>query len=100
MPEPFRRYSILDQIVFSTDEEEVMGIRKEVQLVKPPDGPIELRVCYYTRRRNPDGTEWWGLSPRPLTFSPHEAGIVSEAINHLSEKYYLLRTAIKLEDGE
>ena len=94
MPPEYRKYKVLDEYVFSTDAEEQKGFHKAVQLVKPVDGPVEIRVCYYTRRTRNDGTEWWGLSPRPLAFSPEEADIVAKGISELAEKYMMIRSEI------
>ena len=95
MPPEYRQYKVLDEMVFSSSEEEKRGIYKAVQLVKPCDGQVEIRVCYYTRRRRNDGSEWWGLSPRPLAFAPEEAQVVAEGINELAEKYMMIKAVIK-----
>ena len=94
MPPDYRQYKVLDELVFSTSEEEQKGIHKAVQLVKPVDGPVEIRVCYYTRRRRNDGTEWWGLSPRPPHFRPEEAKVVADGINELAEKYTVIKDSL------
>ena len=90
-----RRYKVLDEVVFSTPDEEKKGISKAVQLVKPSDGPMEIRVCYYTRRTRNDGSEWWGLSPRPLAFKPEEATVVAEGIMDLANKYIIIKNEIR-----
>jgi hypothetical protein len=95
MPPEYRQYKVLDEMVFSSSEEEKRGVYKAVQLVKPCDGQIEIRVCYYTRRRRNDGSEWWGLSPRPLSFAPEVAQIVAEGISELAEKYMMIKSVIK-----
>ena len=93
MPPKYRQYLVLDEIVFSSSVEEAMGIHKAVQLVKPSDGPVEIRVCYYTRRRRNDGSEWWGLVPRPLHFQPEEAQQVADGILVLAKKYQVIKKA-------
>jgi hypothetical protein len=93
MPPDYRKYKVLDEIRFSSDMDDAIGIYKAVQLVTTNGGPVEIRVCYYTRRRRSDGSEWWGLSPRPLAFSPEEAKIVASAILELAEKYIVIKNA-------
>ena len=95
MTNDYRHYRVLDEVVLSSDEEEQMGIHKAVQLVKPADGRVEIRVCYYTRRRRNDGTEWWGLSPRPPHFAPEEAKVVADGITRLAEKYLVIRDSVQ-----
>jgi hypothetical protein len=90
VPPDYRQYKVLDEYIFSTEEERSKGIYKAVQLVKPADGPVEIRVCYYTRRRRNDGSEWWGLSPRPPHFLPEEAKKVAEGITELANKYTII----------
>jgi len=94
MPPEYRKYKVLDEHIFSTDEEMAKGIYKAVQMVKPMDGPVEIRVCYYTKRRRNDGTEWWGLSPRPPHFLPEEAQMVAEGITELADKYTSISDSI------
>jgi len=94
MPPEYRQYKVLDEFRLSSGEEERMGHYKAVQLVKPCDGPVEIRVCYYTRRRRNDGTEWWGLVPRPLSFAPEEAKVVADGIIQLAEKCLAIKQAI------
>ncbi len=94
MPPEYRRYKVLDEQIFSNADDEMKGIHKAVQLVKPKDGPVEIRVCYYTRRRRNDGSEWWGLSPRPLHFLPEEAQLVANGITELAEKYIMISDSI------
>ena len=95
MPPDYRQYKVLDEVTFSSPEDEQLGIHKAVQLVMPNGGPVEIRVCYYTRRRRSDGTEFWGLSPRPAVFPPEEAELVAKGIAELAEKYMLIKSAIK-----
>lgn len=94
MPPEYRKYKVLDEHIISTDAEMSKGIYKAVQMVKPADGSVEIRVCYYTKRRRNDGTEWWGLSPRPPHFLPEEAQKVAEGITELADKYALISDAI------
>jgi hypothetical protein len=95
MPPDYRKYKVLDEFVFSSSDEERMGFYKAVQLVKPADGSIEIRVCYYTKRRRNDGTEWWGLSPRPLHFRPDEAKMVADGITELARKYMVIKAEVQ-----
>ena len=90
MPPQYRHYRVLDEFVFSSEEDQRKGIYKAVQLVKPTDGPVEIRVCYYTKRRRGDGSEWWGLSPRPAHFLPEEAQSIAKGISELAEKFMLI----------
>lgn len=99
MPPDYRKYKVLDEHIFSSSEDERMGIYKAVQLVKPFDGPVEIRVCYYTKRRRNDGSEWWGLSPRPPYFLPEEAQKVAEGITELAEKYAVISDSISQESS-
>ncbi|MCK5252235.1 MAG: hypothetical protein KAQ96_04770 [Thermoplasmata archaeon] len=94
MPPEYRQYKVLDEFIFSAAEDEKKGIYKAVQLVKPVDGPVEIRVCYYTKRRRNDGSEWWGLSPRPPHFLPEEAKKVAEGITELAEKFILISDSV------
>lgn len=90
MPPQYRHYRVLDEVVLSSEEDDRRGIYRAVQLVKPSDGPVEIRVCYYTRRRRGDGSEWWGLSPRPPHFPPEEAQRIAQGISELAEKFMLI----------
>jgi hypothetical protein len=94
MPPEYRQYKVLDEFIFSSSDDEQKGIYKAVQLVKPVDGPVEIRVCYYTKRRRNDGSEWWGLSPRPPHFLPEEAQKVADGITELAEKYSVILDSI------
>ena len=94
MPPEYRKYRVLDEVIFSNGDDERKGIYKAVQLVKPIDGPVEIRVCYYTKRRRNDGSEWWGLSPRPPHFAPEEAQMVANGITELAEKYIMISDSI------
>ena len=94
MPPEYRKYKVLDEFEFSTPEDRKKGIYKAVQLVKPMDGSVEIRVCYYTKRKRGDGTEFWGLSPRPTHFRPEEAKVVAEGITGLAEKYINIKDSI------
>jgi hypothetical protein len=94
MPPDYRKYKVLDEFVFSSKEDEAKGIHKAVQMVKPIDGSIEIRVCYYTRRRRNDGTEWWGLAPRPAHFLPEEGKMVASGITELADKYIMIKGSI------
>ena len=89
-PPEYRHYRVLDEFVLSSEDDERRGIHRAVQLVKPPDGPLEIRVCYYTRRRKADGSEWWGLSPRPPHFPPDEARRIAQGIIELADKCKLI----------
>lgn len=95
MPPEFRKYQILDEHRFSSAVDDRMGIYKAVQLVRSDGGPVEIRVCYYTRRTRGDGSEWWGLSPRPLAFRPEEAQVVAKGIMELAEKYTHIKDGIE-----
>jgi hypothetical protein len=95
MPPEFKKYQVLDEFRFSTIVDDTMGIYKAVQLVRSNGGPVEIRVCYYTRRSRGDGSEWWGLSPRPLTFKPEEAQMVAKGILELTEKYMQIKDVIE-----
>jgi hypothetical protein len=95
MPPEYRQYKVLDEFIFSSPEDDQRGIHKAVQLVKPNGGPVEIRVCYYTKRRRNDGSEWWGLSPRPLAFLPEEAKIVADGITELAEKYFTIKAVVE-----
>ncbi len=94
MPPEYRKYKVLDEHIFSSSEDDRMGIYKAVQLVKPMDGPVEIRVCYYTKRRRNDGSEWWGLSPRPPHFPPEEAKKVADGISELANKYNVIASSV------
>lgn len=94
MPPKYRQYKVLDEYILSSEEDEKRGIYKAVQMVKPVDGPVEIRICYYTRRRRNDGTEWWGLSPRPPHFLPEEAREVAQGITELADKYTVISDAL------
>ena len=94
MPPDYRKYKVLDEYLISTEKELSMGIYKAVQMVKPNDGPVEIRICYYTRRRRNDGSEWWGLAPRPPHFLPEEAKKVAEGISELADKYFIIKQSI------
>ena len=94
MPPEYRKYKVLDEYNFSNEEDERRGIHKAVQLVKPMDGPVEIRVCYYTRRRRNDGSEWWGLAPRPPHFLPDEAKKVADGISEMATKYSMIASSI------
>jgi hypothetical protein len=95
MPPKYRQYKVLDEYIFSSDGEIARGIYKAVQMVRPVDGPVEIRVCYYTKRRRNDGSEWWGLSPRPPHFSPEEAYKVAQGITELASKFLDIEESIK-----
>ena len=94
MPPDYRQYKILEEAIVSTPDEQRKGIMRVLQLVKPMDGPVEIRLCYYTKRQRMDGSEWWGLSPRPTHFRPEDADIVANGILELAEKYMLTKESI------
>ncbi|NOQ53825.1 MAG: hypothetical protein GQ558_04370 [Thermoplasmata archaeon] len=94
----YRHYRVLDEFIISSPKEEKLGIYRAVQMIKSNDGPVEIRVCYYSRRRRNDGSEWWGLSPRPMAFKPEEAKLIANGIIELSDKYLLIREAIENHD--
>ena len=96
MPPDYRHYKVLDEVILSSEKERAKGIYKAVQMVKPVDGSVEIRVCYYTKRKRNDGSEWWGLSPRPPHFSPDEARDVAQGIIRLVDKYELISNALSI----
>ena len=87
----------MDEIGFSSTSEERMGIHKAVQLVKTDDNGVEIRVCYYTRRKKMDGSEWWAFSPRPLAFGPEEAKVVADGIMKLANRYLKIKSVIEMD---
>ena len=90
-----RHYQVLDEVDFSSELDEKMGIYKTIQLVRTNTNDVEIRVCYYTLRKRSDGSEWWGLSPRPLSFPPEEAKAVAEGIMALADKFMVIKSIVE-----
>jgi len=93
-----RKNEILEVIIVSSPEEEYYdGIRIAVELIKPENGMLCIRPCYYMKRIRRDGKFYWCLIPRPLNISPKKANRIIKAINELSTKYFRIYESIIID---
>jgi hypothetical protein len=78
-----RKYDVLHSVVIDKDEDWIDKV--ELCWVSEMNEP-QIRICYYTKQKR-NGTEFWNIAPRPLSFNFDSAEKITNAIKECIHLY-------------